>query len=59
MSVLSLPKRLAAAVAVFGLFGAGGASAVTGTSVRPDQQPVQVRDHVGTARPHDDRAGRP
>jgi len=43
MSVLSLPKRLAAAVAVFGLFGAGGASAVTGTAVRPDQQPDFAR----------------
>ena len=43
MSVLSLPKRLAAAVAVFGLFGAGGASAVTGAAVRPDQQPDFAR----------------
>ncbi len=43
MSVLSLPKRLAAAVAVLGLSGAGTAGAVTGTALQPDQQPDFAR----------------
>src|SRR6185436_10951561 len=43
MSVLSLPKRLAAAVAVLGLCGAGTAGAVTGTVFKPDQQPDFAR----------------
>ncbi|WP_431288444.1 S8 family peptidase [Roseateles chitinivorans] len=43
MSVLSLPKRLAAALAVVGLFGVGTAGAVTGTALKPDQQPDFAR----------------
>jgi serine protease len=43
MSVLSLPKRFAAAAAVIGLFGVGTAGAVTGTALKPDQQPDFAR----------------
>ena len=43
MSVLWLPKRLAAALALIGLFGAGSAGAATGAALKPDQQPDFAR----------------
>ncbi|WP_067281229.1 S8 family peptidase [Mitsuaria sp. 7] len=43
MSVLSLPKRLATVVAVFGLFGVGTAGAATAVALKPDQQPDFAR----------------